>query len=99
MKVHLYNYSKWMEPIININEGNALTEPASFTLTIVTWTVYAYQAVYINMLQTKKNLTVSPTAKAAYAWLKAGVGYKRKNKPQFWHFLFGTQAVKISRSS
>ena len=32
-------------------------------------------------------------------YLKAGVGYKRKNKPQFWHFLFGTQAVKISRSS
>ena len=31
--------------------------------------------------------------------LKVGVGYKRKNKPQFWHFLFDTQAVKISRSS
>ena len=31
--------------------------------------------------------------------LKAGVGYIRKNKPQFWQFLFCTQAVKISRSS
>ena len=31
--------------------------------------------------------------------LKAGVGYKRKNKPQFWQFLFCTQSVKISKSS
>ena len=31
--------------------------------------------------------------------LKAGVGYIRKNESQFWHFLFSTQAVKISRSS
>ena len=39
-----------------------------------------------------------------WAWnynasLNAGVGYIRKNNSQFWHFLFCTHTVNISRSS
>ena len=62
-----------------------------FYLVLCNWVIQFHSLSYIFLL---KYILVS-----LRLMLKAGVGYIRKNKPQFWHFLFCTQAVKISRSS
>ena len=60
--------------------------------------------IYAHIVKSKvqislRNFSVNALETMCIRALKAGVGYIRKSKPQFWHFLFCTQAVKISRSS
>ena len=58
-----------------------------------------YQTRLVQNAHNKFNTVCCEWPARVGASLKAGVGFIRKNKPQFWHFLFCTQTVKISGSS